>query len=381
MSHFSVLVIGDVDFQLQPFHEFECTGLNDEFIKDLNILEEVRAEFLSTTRTRRKGPNDTGFVHDAYDDQFYRDPTPEEAEHLGRIHGSGCGTFNGKNISWRSGDWGDGRGYRAKIYFLPDGWEEKDVPISELMSFAEYASEGRSIVVDDDVPDIRGDHKFGWVRIKNGEAVEVIRRTNPESHWDWWILGGRFAGRFVLKRVTAAAQAPNFSYGWSDEHKASKITGLHVDTALKGEIDFDAMRETAAIEAGREWDAAHSVIRGRQGEYLSWESVRKMHADDLEAARKVYNHQSVVRDLRAANIYDDPEYFMVSRAEFCNKAAMRAVGAWAVVKDRTWLEKGSMGWFGISTGDMSDDEWYAKVCSLIESLPDDTRISIVDCHI
>ena len=35
MSHFTVLVIGEnIDQQLAPFHEFECTGTNDEFVKD-----------------------------------------------------------------------------------------------------------------------------------------------------------------------------------------------------------------------------------------------------------------------------------------------------------------------------------------------------------
>jgi hypothetical protein len=32
MSHFTVMVIGnDVDEQLAPFHEFECTGQDDQY--------------------------------------------------------------------------------------------------------------------------------------------------------------------------------------------------------------------------------------------------------------------------------------------------------------------------------------------------------------
>ncbi len=42
MSHFTVLVIGeDVEGQLQPYHEFECTGTNDEFVQDIDITEEI----------------------------------------------------------------------------------------------------------------------------------------------------------------------------------------------------------------------------------------------------------------------------------------------------------------------------------------------------
>lgn len=50
MSHFSVLVIGpDVEKQLQPFHEFECTGIDDEFVVDVDRTEEARADFAGST--------------------------------------------------------------------------------------------------------------------------------------------------------------------------------------------------------------------------------------------------------------------------------------------------------------------------------------------
>lgn len=42
MSHFSVLVIGDnVEKQLAPYHEFECTGVNDEYVQDIDITSDV----------------------------------------------------------------------------------------------------------------------------------------------------------------------------------------------------------------------------------------------------------------------------------------------------------------------------------------------------
>lgn len=42
MSHFSVLVIGpEVEKQLQPFHEFECTGTNDEFVQEIDRTAEA----------------------------------------------------------------------------------------------------------------------------------------------------------------------------------------------------------------------------------------------------------------------------------------------------------------------------------------------------
>lgn len=45
MSHFNVLVIGpDPERQLQPFHEFECTGTDDEFVQDIDITADVQSD-------------------------------------------------------------------------------------------------------------------------------------------------------------------------------------------------------------------------------------------------------------------------------------------------------------------------------------------------
>lgn len=42
MSHFTVLVIGDgVDEQLQPYHEYECTGVEDEYVVWVDEHDEV----------------------------------------------------------------------------------------------------------------------------------------------------------------------------------------------------------------------------------------------------------------------------------------------------------------------------------------------------
>lgn len=47
MSHFAVLVAGtDPEYQLAPFHEFECTGQNDEFVQDVDVTEDCIKEGL-----------------------------------------------------------------------------------------------------------------------------------------------------------------------------------------------------------------------------------------------------------------------------------------------------------------------------------------------
>lgn len=44
MSHFTVLVVGDEpEEQLAPYHEYECTGVNDEYVQDVDITQEIQA--------------------------------------------------------------------------------------------------------------------------------------------------------------------------------------------------------------------------------------------------------------------------------------------------------------------------------------------------
>lgn len=45
MSHFNVLVIGNnPEKALAPYHEFECTGINDAYIQEVDISEEIRGD-------------------------------------------------------------------------------------------------------------------------------------------------------------------------------------------------------------------------------------------------------------------------------------------------------------------------------------------------
>lgn len=53
----------------------------------------------------------------------------------------------------------------------------------------------------------------------------------------------------------------------------------------------------------------------------------------------------------------------------------------AVVKDGVWYERGEMGWWGIVINPKSGDAWDEEFDKLISNLPDDTLLSVYDCHI
>ena len=62
MSHFRVLVVVDepteeaITKELAPFHEFECTGCDDEYVKDVDVTADTRAEYESRPPTYTSVP-------------------------------------------------------------------------------------------------------------------------------------------------------------------------------------------------------------------------------------------------------------------------------------------------------------------------------------
>jgi len=210
MSHFTVLVISPDELThdrlkqlLQPFHEFECTGQDDEYVVDVDQTEEAKSLYESHT-TPMVRLADGGLVH-RYDDRFYRDPEPHEASKIGL--GTGCG--NG--LAWSSRDWGDGRGYRAKVHHIPTDCVEVDVPTREVESFADFI-EGyyrRQCVQSGATPDLTGEHKYGYYTVDDhGNVLKIIDRTNPNKKWDWWTVGGRWSGILGAPDITQIKNIP-----------------------------------------------------------------------------------------------------------------------------------------------------------------------------
>jgi hypothetical protein len=80
-------------------------------------------------------------------------------------------------------------------------------------------------------------------------------------------------------------------------------------------------------------------------------------------------------------IFDGGEKYNVTREQFLEKARKNALILFAVVKDGTWYEKGGMGWFGMVMDEKDPDQWTNEFNKLIEGLPADHWLSVVDCHI
>lgn len=267
MTHFAVLVIGEnIENQLQPYHEFECTGIDDEYIIDQDITQETKEEY--------EDKKDEYNTFEEYLEDWYGiDP---EEEKYSRI--------------------------------------EKD---------------------------------------NNGNIIKVIKRTNPNYKWDWWEIGGRYSGLLQLKKGAKGYLAERH-FGVSIEyHKALKEENK-TDQALKGYIDFSPdKKEIERLK--RFWEV---FIEGDEPK------------NEIEEKYKfqIYNKKFYI------DRYKTKEYYIKTSSEF---------STYAVVKDSVWYAKGEMGWFACSSETHEESrDWDDNFYDIwIKDLPDNTLLTVVDCHI
>ena len=413
MSHFSVMVIGTgPEDQLAPYHEFECTGNDDQYVVEVDKTDEARAEYAKYTKTRYRDPD--GVLHSPYTDEgdhdprFWRDPTEEEAAKIG----PGGGTGGGHGISWASADWKDGRGYRTRVRQLPEGWTETQVPASECQTFAEFVEDyyGVKAVPHGREPDTSsqaggGDqppHKYGYCLLDEaGGVAKVVDRTNPDKKWDWYELGGRWEGMLKLKddRKHRGRRGRPGLQRMDPDYKAPEAG--YVDQCRKGDIDVEAMRYEAGAKAAEEYGHFARVTEGLPAPATRPE-MQKLHsrpatdeekaADgfrpdrddpvvDWDAARAAYHEQPAVKALAADEHtrWFEAGHFACGRDEYVERTRRDALRTFAVVKGGRWYEKGSMGWWGIVSDE--NDAWPRQFAEIFDSTDDDELVSVYDCHI
>ena len=379
MSHFTVLVVTNDDTDealtaaLQPFHEFECTGTDDQYVVEVDETDERRDEYAADTTRRLRAPD--GSLHLPWADQFYRDPTPEEAPKVG------MGTGFGGGLSYTSKDWGDGRGYRAKVEFVPEGYEEAEIPTRELMSFRDWVTDwtGKKVVRPGEQPDISNGeaHKYGYVLVDAaGEVVKIIERTNPNKKWDWWQVGGRWGGLL-------------------------RVGGEHADSGKKSALDLAAMAEDSRRERREGVMKVYGEIQAKTGLDTNaitarWARFAALHTDlraQWEASGKGVRlwdwmpEQSpefkALQDEGISNIGFGWSSANVPTSEldpfaWCEKAPALSTFAFLTL-DGQWCEKGEMGWWACVSGEKAD--WPEQHAALLAAVPDDCFVTVVDCHI
>lgn len=220
--------------------------------------------------------------------------------------------------------------------------------------------------------------------------------SNPNTKWDWYSVGGRWTGYFKLKPgATGVVGEPGIM--------TEPAEAGYADQALKKDIDFDGMREESSKKAADFFDKLAAIV-SKHPAAKSWAEIRgqfevgddvfdsltdEVRKERIEKARDFARNNpaqaELNKELSENEIHffngDAVEKYRIGREKTIQNARNSAISTYAVVINGRWYEKGEMGWWGISSNEMSAEEWNEKFAQLLDSVSDDTMLTIVDCHI
>lgn len=173
---------------------------------------------------------------------------------------------------------------------------------------------------------------------------------NPDAKWDWYSIGGRWAGFLKLKshRVGMKSGETSWIFDGKDPYKEG-----YVDSAMMGDINWEGMHFDRRKEAEEVWE--------EYKKFLFESSIM----DKTERSKHAYWNFGIREG-------ETKEKF-IAREEIPT--------TFAVVKDGEWYEQGKMGWWGVVTDEKDCKTWQETFVELLEDVDPNTRITVVDCHI
>jgi hypothetical protein len=251
----------------------------------------------------------------------------------------------------------------------PKELERRQVPFKDTFStFGEYAKEWHG----------------------KSERDEIYKRygywQNPNAKWDWYEIGGRWAGFYQLKPGREGAMGAQYNF----TEELTHTNGGKADVCFKSAIDFTRMRDEAEESAAKVYDKVQEAIKDLPVAD-SWEMVKaefdfNKAPQDIEVARKVYHDQPRVKAFRKlgpdiVGWMVGVEQYQIPRKQYLKNARNDTAVPFAVLKDGKWYESGSMGWFGYASNEKDPETWSAMVNKLMDDLPEDTLLVVCDCHI
>jgi hypothetical protein len=292
MSHFTVLVIwDDVEASLAPY---------DESIELAPYVEYTKEQLIAKSRQETEDYKNGRYA------EYLADPVKYKAERLENVD-----HINYLEIEFpKVLEWTDEQHYQDQIK-----WYDKE-----------------SIGI-------------------NGELYST---RNPQGYWDWYQIGGRWAGGITVKPGTTF-ETPNFSWGWSEGEMLKITSTLRTDSALLKDIDFDAMNAdnlkdyTERYELLKDWD--NVPTEQRFGRFF-WSS------DQIEFVQAGHTLE-----------------------EYLDEFMPHPLTAYAYIYNGVWNARGKMGWWACSDDKFTASEWKKFFTDFINSLDPETRITFVDCHV
>lgn len=209
------------------------------------------------------------------------------------------------------------------VVFVEADESEEDLKKEYLLNEGDYANFSEFLASD-----------WGY-RYVNGVIGQY---TNPNSKWDWWCIGGRFRNILMVSPVTTKREVPIDELYQKTHNKASTYWGFFRDKIPSNEFTKDAPYPWTASEAkskGIDLWVEPSIIQFALN-------------NDLEAFCKYW-------------VSRNPPVF-----------------AW-IDLGGDWHQKAEMGWLAMTSD--QNPKANEQFMTFWQSLDEDQRLYVVDCHI
>ncbi len=209
--------------------------------------------------------------------------------------------------------------------------------VKEIMSFREYMEDEEHYVYNEET------EQYGYY-------------TNPNSRWDWWVIGGRWCAEVVVP-VNCDCVIGEKSWGYENEnpYECNKIPYKRCDGARIKNISLPFTDEQKN-QAIRFWEV-----------YIEGDTPRN------EDEKKILENPFKYRKEYYLAQYKTKENYARCLSSFC---------FYGYLKDGEWVTKDDNGYVGISEDATDEIAWLEKFTKdIIENAESDDWVTIVDCHV
>lgn len=320
MSHFSVLVVGNVDYNMAPFHEFECDGVDDEFVQTIDITDRYKADYHKALEDQKKDPNaQYGFKGKTFK-EYLQDY---------------CGLHFAESPNSL-----DLEGEHKYGYFYAVG--EDDFKVFDRTNpnkFYDYYGSGyKAFKLKKPIKDIN---------YRTGEEEETFY-TNQAKVKDIdfegkWAEEEKKARELYRKIVAALGYTPSLEHTW-----ASLVDQFYPEDGKEPTLTRDKASEI----------------------YESQKAVKDF--------AKLFEDKKL--DRYELGIFSKVDDFCMTEDEYVKSQSIHSL-SFGYVVNREYHSRGDMGWWACVSNEKDPVDWDTQYQEFIKSLNPEDELTMLDCHI
>ena len=342
MSHFSVLVIGDeVEKKLAPYQENNEGTCPEEFLEFHDVEEEYREKYESGTRKEFFCSSNSSWGQEITKENFEKLRNAKIGDYIIlKVKNKGmsyfekgehyhCYTLNKQHTFPEEHTW------IRVVDILETSHPNNNICFTGEIRIV-LINEPREIPMKEYYPGSfeKFIKKWAGYEKRDEKTGKYGYWENPNKKWDYYKIGGRYTGIFKLKR------------GWTHSKKSLYKNDTYVDQARKKDIDWEFMNNDPEEK-----------------------QKLKEHWDEVIAGKGFYKPEYYIEK------YGTKERYLQQAMAFHTYAV--------ITEDGKWHAPGDVGWFGCSSDTIEENNKFQNTFfdKFIKDLPDDTLLTIVDCHI